>query len=141
MKSLKSKVCGLMIAILFFPLVLLSQNDSTQVPGRMDKSRAHWQHHQKIPNEQIIMIGDSIIYPHVPVAMSMISIGDKVRHYCIVNYISVDEFAAKCTKKVGQNIPKEMIWEIIRNEKEPIGKLRIAIYDILSEKPKDRMDY
>lgn len=131
-----SKVNLLLIALLFSSYVLLAQDEPIETPP-------------------IVRIGDSIIYPpsYYPVSMSMMTMGDKIRDYCISNLVSVEGFASMCTDRMQQQFPQrsilsrpqkisgDLIWEIIRDEKEPIGELRIIILQIIDEstpKPKSK---
>ena len=130
-----SKVCVLIVVMLSISCVLLAQDDTTPIPHQQTVER----------------IGDSIVYPpnYDPVSMSIMTMGDKIRYYCISNLVSVEGFAAMCTDMIREqyplkNIPgrplkisADLIWEIIREEKEPIGELRIVILQILDEKPKE----
>lgn len=95
-----------------------------------------------------------------PVSLDAMTYGDKIQYYCIKELISVEGFTQLCTNRLKEKerkgeiklyegfgkISSDLIWEIIRNEKEPIGELRFVIDEILKPRPrkegrKTRMDF
>lgn len=83
--------------------------------------------------ESIVYAKDSIIYS-VPTSMSSQSTGDLIRYYCIKEFETVEGFTAMVNEQLSDTIYTELIWEIIKEEKEPVGELRVAIYRIISPK-------
>lgn len=85
-------------------------------------------------NEITVYAADSIIYS-VPTSMSALSTGDLIKNYCIKEFETVEGFTAMVNKQLSDTIYADLIWEIIKEEKEPIGELRVVIYRIVMPKP------